>query len=210
MKKCALLLVALSLAIPAAARHHKQTMKIEVVSQAEESPYKMHGTGVIGAIVGERTYSKVYMLNALVNGDKARLKCFENHRGCLAIGPGIYDAEVEPQKDGADVWIIIQMPVTHRVVRDHWKVSGTWGTADDPKPQAVGSEPEREPDMVITAPTPIKSGQQCATDEDGKVSCGTVMICSEVIRDNQGNKVCFDPRDVDPKSLKSIDEWGKK
>ncbi len=78
------------------------------------------------------------MVNAIINGDHARLKCFENHRGCTAIGPGFYDAEVE----GYDIWISIEMPVTHQIVRDHWKVSGTWGTANDPaQPKAPEPKP---------------------------------------------------------------------
>jgi hypothetical protein len=51
------------------------------------------------------------MVNAIINGDHARLKCYENHKGCTALGPGTYDAEIE--KDS--VWILITKPVTHEL-----------------------------------------------------------------------------------------------
>jgi len=149
MRKYMLLAVVLALVIPAAAAKKNLTkVKIEVVSQAEEMGQKF---GSSGSIVGRRTKSEVYMVNAIINGDKARLKCFENHQGCTAIGPGTYDAEIDikgkfeyggngHKGNGADIWIFVVMPVTHQIVRDHWKVSGTWGTADQPASEAASRQ----------------------------------------------------------------------
>ncbi len=160
--------VVLTLAIPAAGGNKNLTkMKIEIVAQAEEMSHKV---GSSGSIVGKRTKSDVYMVNALINGDKARLKCFENHQGCTAIGPGTYDAEIDTRGkaeyggsghkgNGADVWVLIEMPVTHQIVRDHWKVSGTWGTVDqpasvveDPPPRCFGRHTVRNARNLIDAP----------------------------------------------------------
>ena len=71
-----------------------------------------------------RTTEVVFMVNALINGDHARLKCYENHRGCTALGPGMYTAEMD-EKNG-DIWIVIVIPVSHKTIRDHWRVAGTW------------------------------------------------------------------------------------
>jgi hypothetical protein len=100
----------------------KQSMKIQIVAQTEDRAVKYRNGGVVGAFEGTKTADVVFMVNAIVNGDHARLKCFENHHGCTALGPGDYDAEIE--KD--NVWVITTMPVTHKVIRDHWKVSGSW------------------------------------------------------------------------------------
>jgi hypothetical protein len=100
----------------------KEPVKIEIVEKTEDRAFKYRNPGLIGAFEGTKTENLVFMVNAIINGDHARLKCYENHRGCTALGPGTYDAEVE--KD--NVWIITTVPVTHRVIRDHWKVTGSW------------------------------------------------------------------------------------
>jgi hypothetical protein len=92
------------------------------MAQTEDRAIKYQNGGLIGAIQGARTADVVFMVNAVINQDHARLKCYENHRGCTALGPGEYDAEID--KD--NVWIITTMPVTHKEIRDHWKVSGSW------------------------------------------------------------------------------------
>jgi hypothetical protein len=102
----------------------QERIKVEVTEQAAEMGIKYQGGGVIGAAKGNRTYSEIYFVNVVIEKEHARLKCFENHRGCTAIGPGIYDGVLQ-RKDG-DIWITINMPLTHVVVRDHWKVYGTW------------------------------------------------------------------------------------
>lgn len=52
------------------------------------------------------------MVNAFVNADHARLKRYENHKGCTALGPGEYEAEID--KDS--VWIAMPAPVTHKLI----------------------------------------------------------------------------------------------
>ena len=111
--------MSLSPILPAAT---KTPMKIKIVEQTEDRSFKYRNGGLVGAFQGTRTTDLVFMVNAIVNGDHARLKCYENHRGCTALGPGDYDAEIE--KD--NIWIITTTPVTHKVIRDHWKVSGSW------------------------------------------------------------------------------------
>lgn len=122
MKK-ALLMFAMVL-LPLVAFAVKKQIKIEIVSPSEDQSVKTQGRGLIGAIQGTRTTEVVFMVNSIINGDHARLKCYENHRGCTAIGPGMYDAEID-EKNG-DVWISFEIPVSHKIVRDHWRVAGTW------------------------------------------------------------------------------------
>ncbi len=100
----------------------KQTATVHIATQTEDRAFKFSGSGLIGAIQGSKTEDLVFMVNAVINGDHARLKCYENHRGCTALGPGDYEAQID--KD--NVWIITTMPVSHKEVRDHWKVSGSW------------------------------------------------------------------------------------
>jgi hypothetical protein len=100
----------------------KEPIKIQIVEQTEDRAFKYRNGGLVGAFEGTKTTDLVFMVNAIVNGDHARLKCYENHRGCTALGPGSYDAEIE--KD--NVWIITTVPVSHKVIQDHWKVSGSW------------------------------------------------------------------------------------
>jgi hypothetical protein len=93
-------------------------VKIEIVAESEDRAFRSDR----GVIVGKRMSDVVFMVNAVIEGDHARLKCFENHVGCVALGPGTYDAEISRD----NVWITIRMPVTHEVIRNHWKVSGMW------------------------------------------------------------------------------------
>jgi len=102
----------------------KKQIKVTIAAPSEDRSVKVEGSGLIGAIAGTRTTDVVFMVNAIIDGDHARLKCYENHRGCTALGPGDYDAEID-EKHG-DVWIQIVVPVSHKIVRDHWRVSGTW------------------------------------------------------------------------------------
>jgi hypothetical protein len=170
MKKHLLLFAIVSLALPAVGvKKNLKTVKIQVVSQAEEMGHKF---GSSGSIIGRRTFSEVYMVNAIIEGDKARLKCFENHQGCTAIGPGFYDAEIDlrgkaeyggngHKGNGADVWILVRMPITHQIVRDHWKVSGTWGTETTPA-EAKSGEPNPSTATVTRVQKPAPAIQTAA------------------------------------------------
>jgi hypothetical protein len=122
VKKTISMLLALTMYLPLSASKAVQTVNVEVASQAESRAVKHENPGLIGAIQGVRTTDVVFMVNVIINGEHARLKCYENHRGCTNIGPGNYKGEME--KD--NVWISMEVPLTHQIVRDHWKVSGTW------------------------------------------------------------------------------------
>jgi hypothetical protein len=98
------------------------TVKVEVPTGTENRAFESHGSGLIGAAVGSRTRDVVFMLNVVVNEQNARLKCYENHGGCSPLGPGTYDGELK----GEDLWISFTKPLTNQVVRDHWKVVGSW------------------------------------------------------------------------------------
>src|SRR6185437_616874 len=76
-------------------------IKVTIVAPSEDRAFRVHGTGLIGAVQGWKTRNVVFMVNAIIDGEHARLKCAEGRHGCTAIGPGEYDAEVE--KD--NVWI---------------------------------------------------------------------------------------------------------
>jgi hypothetical protein len=126
VKKLTLLFIVSLLLMPMLVSAEKKPLKVEIVTASEDTSVKTQGGGLIGAIQGAKTHEVVFMVNALINGDHARLKCYENHRGCTALGPGMYDAEMD-EKNG-DVWITIVLPVSHKIVRDHWRVAGTWET----------------------------------------------------------------------------------
>jgi hypothetical protein len=117
-----ILLALFLLALPALAE--KKDITVEIVAPSEDRAVKTQAGGLIGAIAGTRTTEVVFMVNAVINRDHARLKCYENHRGCTALGPGMY-AAVMDEKHG-DVWISIVIPVSHKVILDHWRVAGTW------------------------------------------------------------------------------------
>jgi hypothetical protein len=119
---CAVGIVLACCSFAHAVKQQPQTVKIQIATPSEDRAVKYQNGGLIGAIQGVKTADVVFMVNAVIGGDHARLKCYENHRGCTALGPGEYNAEVD--KD--NVWVIIDMPVTHKLIRDHWKVSGTW------------------------------------------------------------------------------------
>jgi hypothetical protein len=124
MKKIAVIFATSLFLLPFEVAFAKSNIKLEVVAPSEDRSVKTQAPGLVGAIAGARTTDVVFMVNVLINDDHARLRCYENHRGCTALGPGIYDAEMD-EKNG-DIWITIVIPVSHRVVRDHWRVAGTW------------------------------------------------------------------------------------
>ena len=119
---CALGIILACCSVANAVQKPKEMVKITIAAPSEDRAVRYQNGGLIGAIQGAKTADVVFMVNAIIDGDHARLKCNEGHRGCTALGPGEYDAEIK--KD--DVWVIMTMPVTHKVIRDHWKVSGSW------------------------------------------------------------------------------------
>jgi len=52
----------------------KKQIKVEIVAPSEDRSVKTQGTGLIGAIAGTRTTEVVFMVNAQIDGDHARLK----------------------------------------------------------------------------------------------------------------------------------------
>lgn len=102
--------------------HKKQIVKVTVPTGTEDRAVQSRGAGLIGAIQGTKTTDVIFMLNVVIEGEKARLKCYEQHKGCSPLGPGDYEGELD--KDS--LWITQQIPVTHKMVRDHWKIVGSF------------------------------------------------------------------------------------
>lgn len=125
MEKCnesialKLILALFMISVPISAfGNKKQTVKVILAEHTEDRAFKIDR----GAIRGEETDNEVFMVNVIINGEHARLSCDENHRGCTALGPGTYDGELQSD----NVWIEATVPLTHKRVRDHWKIEGSW------------------------------------------------------------------------------------
>ncbi len=80
--------------------------------------------GLANALAGRRTHTDAATMNVIVNGEHALLDCFEHRKGCVTIGPGKYYGELDT--DGMSIWISHEIPVTHKPVRDHYKIAGAW------------------------------------------------------------------------------------
>ena len=82
--------------------------------------------GIVGAVVngttGRRTHTDTSTIYVIVNGEHALLDCYERRTGCATIGPGKYYGELE----GDGIWVSYQMPLTHKPVRNHYKIAGSW------------------------------------------------------------------------------------
>ncbi len=82
--------------------------------------------GIVGTVVnsqtGRRTHTDASTLNVIVKGEHALLDCYERRTGCATIGPGRYYGE----QDGDGIWISYQMPITHKQLRNHYKIAGSW------------------------------------------------------------------------------------
>ncbi len=116
---------------PFIATKGKIPVKIEVVEQSQGMQGKYQLGGLYGAIQGEKTYTTATLTRAIINGDHATLMCDENHKGtlkgCDFLGVGTYDGEMKSNSHSEpDVWIYYIRPVDHKVIREHWKVSGSW------------------------------------------------------------------------------------
>jgi hypothetical protein len=109
----------------------KTAVKIEVVEQSEGMQGKYQLGGLVGVIQGQRTYTTATSTKTIINGDHALLMCYENHKGilkgCDFLGVGTYDGEMKPNsRSEPDVWVYYVRPVDHQIIREHWKVSGSW------------------------------------------------------------------------------------
>ena len=82
--------------------------------------------GAVGAVVhgltGRRTHTDVSTIRVVVNGEHALLDCYERRTGCTTISPGKYYGEL----DGDSIWVTYEMPITHKQVRNHYKIAGSW------------------------------------------------------------------------------------
>jgi hypothetical protein len=95
------------------------------LTQSQDSRGDTSG-GVAGTVVngltGRRTHTDNSMIYVIINGKHALLDCYERRKGCTTVGPGKYSGE----RDGNSIWISYEMPVTHELVRNHYKVAGGW------------------------------------------------------------------------------------
>ena len=100
-----------------------ERVKITVAAPAESHPIQyQRGSGLIGVIRGSKTETVVFAVDVIIRGQHVRLMCDENHKGCTDFGVGDYDGELK----GNNVWITIVEPLTNKVRREHWKISGSW------------------------------------------------------------------------------------
>jgi hypothetical protein len=111
-------------------------VQVQIVEMSSGFEGKYQQGGVAGLIAGARTFATATTSKAIINGDHALLRCYENHSQCNVLGPGTYDAEIKVYKNSEptifsgsgppDVWIYYVRPLDHKEIREHWKVAGTW------------------------------------------------------------------------------------
>lgn len=116
--------------LPAPSKQGKTAVLVEVVdiqnlTQSVDARGDTSG-GIVGGIVagttGRRTHTDNSTIHVIVNGEHALLDCYERRKGCTTIGPGKYYGEF----DGDTIWINYEMPLTHKTVRNHYKIAGNW------------------------------------------------------------------------------------
>jgi hypothetical protein len=80
-----------------------------------------------------RVITDAWTMKVIVNGEHARLKCYENHSACHFLGVGTYDAELKTHEEWTyggpedpDLWIHYIRPLDHVDIREYWKVDGSW------------------------------------------------------------------------------------
>ena len=108
----------------------KTFQRVEIVDSqrlTEYSDSRGDATGgVIGATVnaltGRRTHTDTNSIYVVFNGEHALLDCYEHRTGCTTLGPGKYYGELK----GNSLWVNYLMPITHRPVRNHYKLAGSW------------------------------------------------------------------------------------
>ncbi|MGC1449835.1 MAG: hypothetical protein WA830_07350 [Candidatus Sulfotelmatobacter sp.] len=117
-------------ALPAPSKKGKTAVLVEVVdtqnlTQSVDARGDFSG-GLVGGIVasttGRRTHTDTSTIHVIVNGEHALLDCYERRKGCTTLGPGKYYGEL----DGESVWVNYEMPLTHKTVRNHYRVAGGW------------------------------------------------------------------------------------
>jgi hypothetical protein len=102
----------------------KTSVMVEVVDMQNltQSTDARDSGGLIGAATGRRTHTDTASIYVIFKGEHALLDCYERRKGCATIGPGKYYGE----QDGDGIWVSYQMPITHKPVRNHYKIAGSW------------------------------------------------------------------------------------
>ncbi len=111
---------------------NKETVEIEVVSVDNSTIHTdLNGTGGsaganlgIALAGGKHTNTDASTMLAIINGEHAKLDCFEHHKGCKTVAPGKCVGELDSKTGG--IWLTFEMPLTHKNVRNHYIVAGGW------------------------------------------------------------------------------------
>ena len=104
------------------AKKSLQEVTVTVPIGTENQSQQYQQGGWVGIIHGVQTRVNVFTLNAVIQGDHAKMTCNEGHKGCSPLGAGDYKGELK----GNNIWITFAMPVSHKVNREHWKIVGSW------------------------------------------------------------------------------------
>jgi hypothetical protein len=95
---------------------------------------------LVADTTGRRTHTDTSTIAVIINGEHALLDCFERRKGCITVSPGKYYGELDlgsihgvqnsaSNRGGGSnggVWIQFEMPVTHKPVRVHYAIAGSW------------------------------------------------------------------------------------
>jgi hypothetical protein len=107
----------------------KTSVPVEVVDTnnlTQSVDARGEGPGVVAAVVnsatGRTTHTDTASIYVIVKGEHALLDCYERRTGCTTIGPGKYYGE----RSGDGIWVSYRMPITHKPVRNHYKIAGGW------------------------------------------------------------------------------------
>ncbi|MGD0212981.1 MAG: hypothetical protein ABSB87_07100 [Terriglobales bacterium] len=108
----------------------KTSVLVEVVdtqtlTQSRDARGDTSGGAVAAAVnatTGRRTHTDTSTISVIVNGEHALLDCYERRTGCTTIAPGKYYGQL----DGGSIWVNYEMPLTHKPVRNHYKIAGSW------------------------------------------------------------------------------------
>lgn len=106
-----------------AAKHSSETLEVKVVSN-DTRAIRYKNNSLIGVMAGSRTEQVVFGLNVIIDDKHVRLVCTENHKGCPSFETGhTFSGEF----DGKDsIWMIQTVPVSNKVIRAHFKITGGW------------------------------------------------------------------------------------